>query len=237
MKYIILLISILLLSPFAAQASNKISSPDITDGKTELEYRGGWDHDERTRLNHREDHKFVINHGFTDRLRLEFKGVMPKQGDDYFLSYTEWGVRYQLLKSEDYWPRLSLQANYKAAMQDHLPDRMEYTILAARNFGNFPQTANIVFETENGRNARDGTRFNVNLKSQYKYSDYLVPGIEFYLGQGRLGVEPGGAKEVQGGPALSGKLMDDLKYDVGILWGMSDAAPDTRLKWIITYSF
>jgi len=231
------LIALIGLLPLTAVASNKISSPDVTMGKTELEYRGGWDHDERTRLNHREDHKFVVNHGFTDRFRLEFKGIMPKQGDDYSLSYTEWGARYQLIKKNDLWPRLSVQGTYEAAMQAHLPNKFEFAVLAAQDFGDFPQTVNIVFESEYGKNSRDGTKFNVNYKSQYKYSEYFIPGVEFYLGQGRIGTEPGGAKEVQAGPALSGKLIDDVKYDVGLLWGMTNAAPDTRFKWIVTYSF
>lgn len=223
--------------PVAAEASNKISSPDVNEGKTELEYRGGWDHDDRNSLDQREDHKFVVNYGITDRLRLEFKAVTPKIANDYFLSYTEYSARYQLLKSGGWWPRLSVQANYKAAMQKHLPDRMEYTVLAAKDFGDFPQTVNAVFETENGRNAKDGTKFNINWKSQYKYSEYFVPGVELYLGQGRLGTDPGGGKEVQGGPVVSGKLIGAAKYDVGLLFGLSDAAPDTRLKWILTYSF
>jgi hypothetical protein len=132
---------------------------------------------------------------------------------------------------------MAVQATYDAAMQDHLPNRFEVGFLAARKFGDFPNTLNIGLENEYGTNARDGTRFNVNYRVQYAYSDSLVPGLEFYKGKGRLGTEPNGPKEVQLGPTLSGNLTENAKYDLGILWGLSNASPDNRFKWIVTYSF
>ena len=41
--------------------------------------------------------------------------------------------------------------------------------------------------------------------------------------------------EHQVGPVFYGRLAKNVKYDIGYLFGLTDAAPDGMLKWILEY--
>lgn len=228
----------LLLVSTGAQATNKVSSPDVTKGRWELEYRGGFDQDETTSKDDVQTHKFVTNYGISDRWRTEFKGVAAGHSDDVVWTYLEWSNRYQVFKENESWVKLALQENYKFALQDGSADKFEIAILASKDLGKFTHITNINFENEIGANARGGTDLNLGWKTKYKYSANIEPGGEFYADFGKFGspnsVTP---NKYQLGPTVSGKISDSAKYDVGYLFGLTHAVPDGRLKIILTYGF
>jgi len=222
-----------------ARASNKVSSPDITAGLTELEYRGGIDFDESPRKNLQETDKFVVNHGFTDRWRLEAKlDDAGRRGTDVDTTYAELASRWQILKAGDSWLRLSVQENYKFALQEILPDKLEQAILAATDTGSLTHTVNIYFENELGAHARGGTDFNFGWKTLYNYDPRFSPGAETYVDFGKFGsssrVSP---DKYQAGPVIAGKFNGGFRYEAGWLFGANKAVPDGRLKLILTYGF
>ena len=222
----------------AAEATNKVSSPDVTQGRIELEYRGGYDWDETASKDHIDQHKFVANYGITDRWRVEVKTDLASNGADRDWTFFELANRFQINKDDSVWPKLSIQANYKFSLQDNAADRLEGTVLASKDTGQFTHVTNLNFENEVGPHARAGTDFNIGWKTKYRYQPSLEPGAEFYADFGKVvGPVPAGAKKYSLGPVLYGALTKNVKYEIGFLFGMSPAAPDGRLKGILTYGF
>ncbi|MEZ0223651.1 MAG: hypothetical protein ACAH83_03795 [Alphaproteobacteria bacterium] len=227
----------LILHPQIACASNKVSSPDVTKGQVELEYRGGYDWDDDTeKQDQQETHKFCVNYGLTDRWRMESKLVAAGRDDDLDWTTLEYSNRYQLLKDKEGWLKLSLQVNYKIALVDGKPDKIEFTTLAAKDTGPLTHITNINFENEVGNYARGGTDINLGWKTKYRWKPFLEPGGEFYADFGKMsGVN---VKKYQIGPVIGGKLDGTgLKYDLGYLFALNDNVPDGRAKLILTYAF
>lgn len=238
LRLVVIVFALLVFAPLSSHASNKISSPDVTGGQVELEYRGGFDFDETNSKNHQETNKFVVNYGITERWRTEFKGVYSGKSSNLDWSYAEWSHRWQIFEAGESWLKLSVQANYKFALQDTLPDKLENTILASVDTGKFTHTTNVNFENELGKRARGGTDFNFGIKNIYNYDPRFSPGIETYVGLGKFRssskVSP---DKYQIGPVLTGKFSNGFKYDVGYLFGANKAVPDGRIKCLLTYAF
>ncbi|MGE3622778.1 MAG: hypothetical protein AB7H77_02735 [Bdellovibrionales bacterium] len=220
-----------------AHASNKVSSPDITGGRIELEDRGGYDFDGNPGRDGDQLHKFVANYAPLDFYRTEIKGVLADDGSGYNWTYIEWSHRFQLIKNDDWLPKLSLQGNYKFSLRPNQSDKFESTILMQKDTGPFTHVTNINFENDIGGWARPGTNFNFGWKSKYNHSKHVEPGAELYMDFGRFGASTSGPRRYQFGPAVYGKIMDEMKYELGFLFGLTQAAPTGRLKWILTYSF
>lgn len=224
-----------LIAAVPAQAANKVSSPDVTKGQVEVEYRGGYDRDEKPSQDGQQTHKFVTNYGLTDRWRMEAKAVFSGPSDDLDWTGIEYSNRYQFLKEGEGWLRLSAQANYKVSLVDAKPDKLEITALGAKDTGSFTHFANVNFENELGYNAKGGTDINLAWKTKYRFDPLFEPGGEFYADFGKTSGD--NVKKYQIGPAISGKLGTGVKYDLGYLFGLNQNVPDGRLKLILTYSF
>jgi hypothetical protein len=219
-------------------AANKVSSPDVTKGQIELEYRGGYDIDDIPARDAQQIHRFVGNYGITERWRTEFKVNLAGDSGDLDWTFLEWSNRYQIFKEGEAWARLAVQENYKFSLVGGRADRLELTVLAAKDVGLFSHITNVNFENEVGDDARGGTNFSVGWKTKYKWRPSVEPGFEAYADFGKFGAS---ASETPDkyllGPNLSGRLAPGVKYDVGFLFGLNDDTPDGRLKIILTYSF
>ena len=74
------------------------------------------------------------------------------------------------------------------------------------------------------------------LPERYRMAYNIEPGFELHWNYGNLEEsKPFDEQELQFGPVVYGKIGDHIKYDVGYLFGVSDAAPDGVLKWVIEY--
>lgn len=227
--------AILALAP-PAQASNKVSSPDVENGQMELEYRGGYDFDDTAKKDRQEVDKFIVNYGLTDRLRLETK--LDSGGRDNHQVWTTWelSARYQFFKDKEAWARLSFEEGYKAALMQGKPDILEEKILAQKDIGKTANILNLMFDNEVGDHAAGGTDLNLGWKSKYKLLPYLEPGAEFYADFGKWSGT--NVKKYQIGPTISGKVTGtNFKYDVGYLFGTNENVADGRFKLILVYAF
>lgn len=226
------------LAPGAAGASNKVSSPDVTQGKIELEYRGGYDIDHQAGRDEREQHKFVANYGILERWRTEVKLVANKADRRYDWTAVEWSHRFQLLKGAAGGPKLSVQGNYIFALEEDAADELAFAVLASYAHHGFTHVMNGTLTRAIGGHAKSGVQLDIGWKTRYDWMPALNPGLEIYADLGRHGgPDSSGAKRPMIGPALYGQLAPGLSYDIGFLAGMSDSAPDGRFKWLVTYGF
>ena len=216
-------------------ASNKVSSPDVTKGQVELEYRGGYDIDDSSGKDRQEVDKFIVNYGLTDRWRMEAKAVASGVHGDVDWTGIEYSNRYQFFKDKEAWLRLSVQANYKLSLVDKKPDKIEFTTLAAKDTGLLSHLVNVNFENEIGSYAKGGTDINLGWKTKYRRDPLFEPGGEIYADFGKI--SGNNVKKYQIGPVINGKLSDGFKYETGYLFGLNENVPDGRFSLILTYGF
>lgn len=226
-----------LFSLTSAHASDKVSSPNIDKGKAEFEYRGGYDLDDTPASDGIFVNKFVANYGVTDRLRPEMK-LLTSNTPNNRVTGGELSLRWQFLKPKDKADlSASLDNKYKFYSDAGKADQVEIRLLASKSIGAFSHVMNIGLEEEIGEYSRDGLGIETAWKTSYKINSHVSPGIEIYGSTGNLRDDLGyNEQEYQMGPALSGALTDSIKYDVGYLFGISEAATDGRIKFLLSYS-
>lgn len=218
-------------------ATNKVSSPEVTQDKLGMEYRGGYDMDDRNSRDGASQHKFLVNYGISDHLRPEIKFIMndPANGGMRF-SGAEPSLKWQFLKKDEAWVSAAVQGIYKLNAESHVSDKFESKLMLGKTTGDFQHFANIAIEHELGANRRSGTALLLAWKTKYQLNGYADPGIEFYSDFGKLNDNLSYSEQRhQFGPTLSGGIGEHFRYDVGYLFGASHAATDGKVKLILDY--
>lgn len=237
MKKFLTVFTILSAASFAASASDKVSSPNVTKDKMEFEYRGGYDLDDNAKKDHRQQNKFVVDYGVTDRIRPQMKLITDNDATkDFIISSVEASVRYQFFKPEEAWLNSAVEAVYKLSTESNKSDKAELKFLFEKKVEEMTFIANLSAEEEVGEDSTTGRAYKGALSSKYKVTDYFAPGMEIYGETGNL--RSGNTFNQQRhsiGPVIYGNLAENLKYEAGYLFGWSDAAPDGRVKFILSY--
>ena len=117
---------------------------------------------------------------------------------------------------------------YEFADDSDAADEIEGKLLLEKESGRLVHTANLVLKKELGSEAEKGIDGGLAWGTRLRWQKALEPGVELYWfdqGDSRLG------------PALSGQLGDHVKYNVGYLFGLSDAPADGRLKWMLEFEW
>ena len=227
------------LSPAMAQASSKVYSPYVTQGELEIEYRGGFDIDKEDSKSGAWKQKFAIGYGITDYWHSEVYTVFRKSGVDGAdpdLTALEWANRFQFTEQGEYWIDVGAYAEVQYNT-DNGADKAEVFLLLAKDVNKFSHAANIKLEREFGDNSADETEFGVSWSSRYRYKPEFEPGFEVYSNFGSLSNGSSYSQEKhQIGPVAYGSF-GAMKYDAGVLFGASQAAPDMELKLLLEYEW
>jgi FTR1 family protein len=227
------------LVPAPAHATKKVYSPYVEKGELELEWKGGYDIDDEDDVDGAWKQKVGIGYGFTDFWFSEIEGEVEKDGDDDAdaeFSAVEWENKFQLTQSGEYWldvgAFVELEHNTTGGA-----DKAELKLLLAKETGKFMHMANLVAEREFGEDSEDETETGLAWSTRYRYNPAFEPGFEIHSEFGELGED--NSFDEQGhlaGPVFYGKI-GPVKYDVGYLFGISDAAPDGSIKAILEYEW
>ena len=109
-------------------------------------------------------------------------------------------------------------------------------MLFEKPVGKFVHAANVIFEKEIGDGDEKDLEGGLAWSSKYRLSKFFEPGVEWHANFGELKEAiPYRNQEHQIGPVVYGKLFNFIKYDLGYLFGITDPAPEGRLKWIIEF--
>lgn len=222
----------------AAFATDNVSSPYIEKGKLELQYRGGYDIDDSASKDRKKLNKFIVGYGVTDRFKPELRLVVADNPNkDAKITGAEAILRYQFFKPEEAWAAAAIDGNYKISTESNKADKFELKLLLGKDFKKFSHLANIGFEEEIGENSRNGLSLKTAWKSNYKVKDYFAPGFEFFGDTVNLRDSANyNDYNFRVGPNISGKITENIKYDAGYLFGISENAVDGRVKLILSYS-
>lgn len=227
----------------ALRAEDKVYSPYVEQGEVELEFRGHTTFDSDPDKNDQQAYKLEAGYGVTAHWFTAIGSEIENDANNG-LQYesTFWENIIQFGEQGEYWVDSGLYVEYHLAKQAGTPDELETKLLLEKASGNFVNTANLALVWEYGSNASSATNFEFAWKTTYFISARVRPGFEAYAEVGELGHPwPADQQDNRIGPVVCGDLErtshGKLKYEVGYLFGVSDAAPNGTLKFELEYEF
>lgn len=226
----------LILFPSNAHATKKVYTPYVEKGELELESRTGYDIDEDSDVDGAFKQKLAVGYGVTDYWFTEIYGEWEKEGKkgaNTEFTAIEWENKFQLTNPGEYWADFGGILEYVHDTNSGR-DKVEVKGLVAKDVGKFSHTANAIVERKVGGGASAKTEYGTAFNSRYRYSKNFEPGIEMYNDFGDFAGDFDDHKHMIG-PVAQGKILNNIGYDAGVLFGVSDAAPDATLKLILEY--
>jgi high-affinity iron transporter len=227
----------------ASFASHKVYSPYVEQGEFEVEFRGHRTFDSDTSKDGNEKYKIDLGYGVTDYWSTAYVGEIEKDSNgDYDHTASAWENIFQLTEQGQYWLDVGLYLEYEFAHETGANDKIESKLLLEKNIDRYVNTANLIFVREVGSGASNATNFEYAWRTKYLLNRQFEPGIEIYGEMGEFGhVSPSDQQDHRIGPVFSGTLTGSThskwEYEAGYLFGVSDAAPNGTLKFVIEYEF
>jgi len=226
-----------------AHASHKIYSPHVEEGELELEMRTHTTIDSVASKNSNDKTKLEVGYGVSEKWFTAI-GAELKDNAQGKLEYkaTFWENIIQLNEQGEHWVDVGAYFEYKAAQTTGSFDEIEAKLLLENNIGRYVNTANIILARHIGSGAPDTTEFEYAWRTKYLNSPALELGVELYGAMGEVGnFSPSSQQHHSIGPVISGVLGANSngkwKYELGYLFGLTDATADGILKIVVEYEF
>ncbi|MBS0267270.1 MAG: hypothetical protein JSS02_35425 [Planctomycetes bacterium] len=237
-----------LLSPLMSAApafgADKLYYPYVTRGELEVEYFGSRSNDSDSSKDNAQKRQVSIGYGVTDWWKPEVYGNFEREpGGKVTFDAWEWENIFQLTNPGQYWLDLGASIAYEYTPQTARPDTIETRLLLAKDVGQLSHVLNVIVEKDVGSGDKADLESTVLWSSRYRWFGYFEPGIEISSDFGEL--RHSGSFDDQKhaiGPFAYGKIplgltdrADGLKYRVGYLVGVSQAAPSGEASAQLEY--
>lgn len=229
--FLLVLSSAAIASP--AFATQTVTSPYVTKGKAEIEWRGGYedmeDGDDVWKTRNQ------ISYGFTDFYDLKVSlDTRHSDGEDEFTDI-DFENKFQLTPRGEYFVDLGVRLDYTLAL-DGGADGIGAEILLGKQAGAYKNLANLEVEREVGEDSSDDWGYGLSYAVSREVNEQIALGLEWYSDFGDF--EDGWDEQShQAGPVIYGAAPLGLEYEAGIFAGLSDGAPDAEAKLVISYEF
>ena len=224
------------LLPAQALAVKDVSSPYVDAGEIEIESKTGYDIDDDNDVDGTFEQAFEVGYGVTDWLGVE-AGIEFKDepGEDIETEKLELEATIQLTEKDEFFVDTGLKFGYGHSTNGG-DDELETELLLAKSYGKFYHGANIEVGTAIGDDVDERGEWGLGWKSKYKYLETFSPGFEYHASFGD-GTDDYEDQEHLLGPVAYGDINENFEYEAGVLLGISEAAPDANLKFILEYKF
>lgn len=211
-------------------AVDKVYSPYVQQLERELEYRLVAQGDD-ARTDAFQRHKLGYGQSVSDRLFLE--AYLVGQGEDestLSVDTIELEAKIQLTEQGQYrndWGVLfELEHNFEANFSE-----ISSTLLAVQEWPQCLLTLNLSASVEFGPGISDEFETGFSSQLKYRYKQRIEPAIELFIAQDTRAI----------GPVLTGQYSlgkgDKLGWTAGVLFGQSNATPNTSVKLAVEYEF
>jgi hypothetical protein len=222
-----------------AQAAHVVYSPLVEEGEMALELRGHYDvdgaHGTEGAASHKAEFEWAPASRWLTALGAEFE---REPGANLKATEASWENILQLTEQGRYWADFGLLLEYAHSLDD-AEDKIEVGLLGEKSLSRHTTTVNVKFE----RDLSGSADTEVEYAAQYRYRlrEEFEPGLELYGELGNVG-EFGALSthEHQLGPAVFGKLRAGraaLKYQGGVLFGLTEDSPGVTLRFMVEYEF
>lgn len=227
---------------FASPAETVIL-PDVSAGEHEIELELGTERDNGRR--NADALTLSFGTGVTAWWATELGVELGRERDGHVrYDGIEWENRFRLLDEEDEAPiGLSLLASVERPREREEGWSATAGLLSQKKLGRFLLNANLLVErTWAAEAGENGTHLGYQWQLKYRHAPRLHYGLQ---GMGEVGKwnewDRRDDQQHRLGPAIFGRVPLDegqrLKYDVGLLFGLTQATPDHTLRMMLEYEF
>lgn len=229
----VVLFAFLVIAANPAFATKTVTSPYVTKGKATVEWRGGYEINDEG-----EDDIFKtrnqLAYGFTDFYEMK---ISVDTRDDDGGTFSDFDVenKFQILPKGEYFVDLGLRLDYAHSLNGG-DDEIGTKILFGKQWGAFNHLLNLEAGTGIGGDSSDDWAYGMAYGFSYPFTDNISLGAEWYSDFGDFEGDFDEQAHMVG-PVLYGTVFDNVKYQAGVLAGVSDAAPDATLKATVNYGF
>lgn len=227
--------TVLLCSAAPAFATKTVTSPYVTKGKAAVEWRGGYETDGDDEDLFKTRNQF--SYGFTDFYEAKIS-VDTRDDDDGAFSDVDLENKFQLTPKGAYFVDLGLRLDYAHSLNGSA-DEIGGKILLGKKTGAFSHLLNVETGREVGEDSSDDWTYGFSYGISHPLTDTLALGAEWYSDFGTLEDDSDYWDEQEHlvGPVLYGTVFENVKYQAGVLAGVSKAAPDATVKMTVNYGF
>jgi high-affinity iron transporter len=225
----------------AARAAHIVYSPIVEQGELALEARAHADFDARNDVDGSGQYKLELEYSPTAFWRTELLGEWEQESHGN-LESTEvaWENLFQLTEQGKYWLDVGALVEYAHSLERDGDDAIEMGLLVEKPFAHTVFTANLLGERKLASDAE--TELEYAMRYRWRMTQAFEPGIELYGGLGDWGHNGSlDDHEHQLGPSLAGKFRSGdrsaLKYEAAVLFGLTEAAPDTTVRFLLEFEF
>ena len=216
----------------------KVYSPRVEKGEFAAEANLNYSFDHREEQDGYFSQVVGGEYGVNDWWQTELAGEFEKEnGDNNKLNNIKWENIIAPWKPGENFVDAGFYAELEKSTHSEDPNNFEAKLLLEKNIDRFVNTANLKLEHEFGNNAEDKWGSGLAWRTKYRYAESFEPGFEYHADFGRF--DDGQSFNDQEhllGPVAEGKF-GKVKYDAGVLFGVSDSAPDTTVKLNLEYEF
>jgi hypothetical protein len=238
-----------LLAPTAARADFHIFSPyEIDLGELEIEHNGDAQFDRKPSNSGAQSDTIELGTGLTSWWHSEIELGFdrdPGFNQPTLLTQVVSENTFQLTEPGQYFADLGFYFEYGQSLTTgrHAgPNEVTFGPLIAKDIGRTTQTVNLFLTRELGPDQdTHGLDFSYAWQSRWNLWEPLSPAIELYGDAGVIGHSPKlSQQELLVGPVAVGALQlnalglgtgGKIKYEVGWLFGATDASPQGTLRW------
>lgn len=221
-----------LLAP-PAWATKTVTSPYVTKGKATVEWRGGYDEDDND--DHSVRTRNQVAYGFTDFYEMKLSAdTRHDEGEDTDFTDLDVENKFQITPKGEYWVDLGLRLDYTRSLNGGA-DGLGTKILLGKQTGDFTHLLNLEAGREIGEDSSDDWGYGLAYGVSYPLTEDLALGGEWYSDFADFEGDYS-EQDHRVGPVLYGSAFEVIKYQAGVLAGVSEAAPDYTVKATVNYS-
>lgn len=238
-RYAILSVGVVALMSGTAFADDiKIYSPRVEKGELAAEANLNYSADHREDKDKYFSQVVGAEYGVTNWWQTELSGEIEKEnGGNNQLTNIKFENVFVPWKPGENIVDTGFYLEFEKARHNSDPNNIEAKLLLEKKINNFVNTANFIISHEVGNDAASGWGTGLALRTKYRYDKAFEPGLEYYADFGNTKDNFSySEQEHKIGPVIQGQI-GKVKYDTGVLFGVSAAAPDTTAKLNLEYEF
>ena len=216
----------------------KVYSLVAVKGEFALEANTNYDTDHRAANNNYLSEVAGFEYGISDWWQTEVSAELEKENHGSMKATNlKWENIFVPFKPGEKFVDLGFYVEFEKALQSGDPNNLEGKLLLEKSIGDYTHTANLILSHEIGTNHSGDTGTGFSWRTKYRFDKEFQPGFEYYADTGPLAEHVSFQDQThQVGPVAEGKI-GPIKYDTGVLFGVSQSAPDATFKLNLEYEF
>lgn len=218
-----------------AHGAKTVFSPYVSEGTTVVEAKAATAID-----SHEHDGAYggevAVAHGVTSYWEVAAGVTFADIGrnEDFEAKSLVFENKFQLAPKGEYFVDPAIKIDYAYSVSAGT-DRIGAKLILAKDIGKFTNIANFDAGRELGEKADNNTNYTFAYGVSHPLKDDMQIGLEWFSDFGTFDKDFD-KQSHQIGPVVNGTI-NNFYYQVGVLAGVSDKAPDADMKLIVGYAF